>query len=129
MVVEKDLLEKIYVKTDIDETTMCFRYMGGNNGKQYGRMYAWGKTWSVHRVMYHIFFGDIPANKEVHHLCGRRNCCNIAHLTLVTHRENIIQTAQYEQLRWQRLHDLVAVNLDLVLFGVTHVASTDLCTL
>jgi hypothetical protein len=84
---------------------------------------------SVHRVIYHIFFGDIPEDREVHHTCGTRECCNIAHLKLVTHRENIIQTPQYEQLRWERLQDLVAADPLLGLCGFTHVTSTDLRTL
>src|SRR5262249_20332812 len=99
MVVERVTLERIYGKTHIDEATLCFLYNGGTNGKQYGRMYAQGKMQSVHRVMYHIFFGDIPPDKEVHHTCGTRNCCNIAHLALVSHRHNVILTPQYTQLR------------------------------
>jgi hypothetical protein len=126
MSLEKSLLERIYAKVDIDEITLCFRYMGGNNGKQYGRTYARGKNWGVHRLIYTIFFGPIPTEKEVHHLCGTRNCCNIAHLQLVTHRENVIKTPQYEQRRWERLQDLLGAHLDLALLGVTHVKSTDL---
>jgi hypothetical protein len=129
MSIESDLLQRIYAKTDIDGDTMCFHYIGGNNGKQYGRMYAGGKMHSVHRLMYELFFGAIPADREVHHLCGTRNCCNIAHLALVTHRENIIRTPQYEQRRWERLQDLVGAHLDLALLGVTHVTSMELRTL
>jgi hypothetical protein len=92
-------------------------------------MWVRGKMQSVHRVIYHLFFGAIPEDREVHHLCGTRNCCNIAHLALVTHRENIIRTPQYEQLRWERLQDLVAADPLLGLCGFTHVTSSDLCTL
>src|SRR5215831_7925184 len=129
MVIEQDLLEKIYGKIDIDEATMCFHYLGGDNGQQYGRMYADRKMQSVHRVMYHIFFGDIPPDKEVHHLCGVRSCCNIAHLALVTHRQNVILTPQYTQLRWERLQALVETRLDLMHWGITHVTSTELWSL
>ena len=122
---DRDTLEKIYGKIHIDEETLCFRYVGGTNGQQYGRMYARGKNHSVHRVMYDIFHGPIPADKEIHHLCGTRSCCNIAHLALVSHRENIIQIPQYAQLRWERLYALVAAHLDLALCGVTHLTSTD----
>src|SRR5215467_6028998 len=129
MVIEQDLLQKIYGRIDIDEDTLCFRYVGGDNGQDYGRMWAHGKNHSVHRVMYHIFFGDIPADKEVHHTCGVRSCCNIAHLALVTHRQNVILTPQYTQLRWERLQALVETRLDLMHWGITHVTSTDLGSL
>jgi hypothetical protein len=124
MAIEQDLLQKIYGRIHIDEDTMCFHYIGGDNGQDYGRMWAHGKNHSVHRVMYGVFHGPIPPDKEVHHLCGVRNCCNIAHLTLVSHRENIILTPQYAQLRWERLQALVETHPDLALCGVTHLTST-----
>jgi hypothetical protein len=40
-----------------------------------------------------------------------------------------MRTRQYEQLRWERLQDLVGAHLDLALLGVTQVTSTDLRTL
>jgi hypothetical protein len=48
---------------------------------------------------------------------------------LVTHRQNVILTPQYTQLRWERLQALVETHPDLALWGMTHVTSTDLYTL
>ena len=124
MAIEQDLLQKIYGRIHIDDATLYFRYVGGDNGQDYGRMWAHGKNHSVHRVMYDLFHGPIPPDKEVHHRCGVRNCCNIAHLALVSHRDNIILTPQYTQLRWERLQALVEAHLDLALCGVTHLTST-----
>src|SRR5215467_4568593 len=129
MILEKELLEKIYGRIHIDEDTMCFHYLGGDNGQDYGRMWTRGRNHSVHRLMQEIFHGPIPPDKEVHHTCGVRSCCNIAHLALVTHRDNIILTPQYTQLRWERLQALVETHLDLALCGVTHLTSTDLWSL
>jgi len=129
MVIEQDLLQKIYGRIDIDDDTLCFRYVGGDNGQDYGRMYADRKMQSVHRVMYGIFHGPMPPDKEVHHTCGVRSCCNIAHLELVTHRQNVILTPQYTQLRWERLQTLVETRVDLMHWGITHVTSTDLWSL
>jgi hypothetical protein len=129
MAIEQDLLQKIYERIDIDEDTLCFRYVGGDNGQNYGRMWAHGKNHSVHRVMYGIFHGPLPPDKEVHHTCGIRNCCNIAHLALVSHRDNVILTPQYTQLRWERLQALVETHPDLALWGITHVTSTELWSL
>jgi hypothetical protein len=119
----------MYGRIHIDEDTRCFHYMGGDNGQDYGRMWTRGKNHSVHRLMQEIFHGPIPADKEVHHTCGVRNCCNIAHLALVSHRNNVILTPQYTQLRWERLQALVEAHLDLTLCGITHVTSTDLWSL
>src|SRR5262245_40126094 len=129
MAIEQDLLQRIYANIAIDDETLCFRYLGGDNGQDYGRMWTRGKHHSVHRLMQEIFHGPIPAEKEVHHTCGVRNCCNIAHLALVSHRHNVILTPQYTQLRWERLQALVETHLDLTLCGTTHVTSTDLYTL
>ena len=85
MFIEKELLTKIYAKLDIDEETMCWWYTGSTNGKGYGRTYhKWeadkkGRNYGVHRLMYEVFHGPIPENREVHHICGVRNCCNPAH--------------------------------------------------
>jgi hypothetical protein len=126
MCIEKELLEKIYDKVEIDEKTLCFNYTGGTNRKQYGRIWAHGKIYSVHRLMYETFFGEIPADKDVHHICGIRNCCNPGHLEVISHRENVARIGRYEQLRWQRLQDLLSVNFDLILSGETRITSTDL---
>lgn len=126
MFTEKKLLKRIYAKVETDENKLCFKYTGGTNGKQYGRIWARGKNHSVHRLMYQIFFGEIPKDKEVHHTCGVRNCCNPAHLELISHRENVARIGRYEQLRWQRLQVLLAVNSELSLFGETWMTSTTL---
>src|SRR5215510_6105463 len=129
MILEKELLEKIYGRIHIGEDTMCFHYLGGDNGQEYGRMWTRGKNHSVHRLMQEIFHGPIPPDKEVHHTCGVRNCCNIAHLALVSHRHNVILTPQYTQLRWERLQTLVETRLDLMHWGIRHVTSTDVWSL
>jgi hypothetical protein len=76
-----------------------------------------------------LFHGPIPPDKEVHHTCGVRSCCNIAHLELVTHRQNVLQIPHYTQLRWERLQALVEAHLDLMHWGITQLSSTDLCRL
>ena len=93
MILDRELLEKIYGRIDIDEDTLCFHYLGGDNGQNYGRMWTRGKNHSVHRLMQEIFHGPLPPDKEVHHTCGVRNCCNIAHLALVSHRDKVFAAA------------------------------------
>ena len=129
MAIEKQILQKIYAKIDIDEDSMCWRYTGGNNGKNYGRIYARGKLHGVHRLIYEIFHGSIPEDKEVHHVCSVRSCCNPAHLRLISHRENTALTQAYETLRLQRLQLFIDEYPQLELVGSMTVSSTKLASL
>src|SRR5215831_7175665 len=47
-----------------------------------------GKSSLAHRVAWQRERGLIPADQEVHHLCGNRACCAVEHLELVTRREH-----------------------------------------
>lgn len=47
------------------------------------------RTLLAHRVYYEFFFGAIPAESEIDHLCRVRACVNPEHLELVSHRENM----------------------------------------
>ncbi len=129
MSIERQILQKIYGKIDIDEATMCWRYTGGNNGKDYGRVYARGKLHGVHRLIYEIFHGPVPEGKEVHHVCCARSCCNPAHLRLVSHRENTALTQANETLRLQRLQLFIDEYPQLEFVGSMTVSSTKLASL
>ena len=130
MAIEKKILQKIYGKINIDEATMCWRYTGGNNGKnRYGRVYARGKMHGVHRLIYEIFHRQVPEGKEVHHVCDVRNCCNPAHLEATTHQRNAALTRAYKALRRERLPLLSDAYPQLELVGSIIVASNQLAEL
>jgi len=58
----------------------------------YGRMRrADQKNRAVHRLVYELLVGPIPAHLEPDHLCRQRNCARPDHLELVTHRENTMR--------------------------------------
>lgn len=46
------------------------------------------RTVYVHRLAYELWVGPIPDGFDVHHLCGRRDCFNPAHLELMGAREH-----------------------------------------
>lgn len=57
----------------------CWLWQGATiNG--YGRVYHAGENWSVHRLTYTLFRGEIPQGAVLRHLCHQPACCNPDHL-------------------------------------------------
>ena len=56
----------------------------------YGRVYVAGRNVFVHRVVWTVANGPIPPELVIDHICRVRNCVNVAHLRVVTTRENTI---------------------------------------
>lgn len=93
-----DLIDRILSRTNEacrGYNTPCWEWSGPTSGTKeqtrgwgYGRISVSGSMSATHVVMYVCFFGYIPNNKQVDHLCNNRLCCNPDHLELVTHREN-----------------------------------------
>lgn len=94
------IIEKIEARCDIVDTgfviemkpSPCHLWNGPTSGNGrgggYGRMSLNGHTVAVHLVTFTHYFGYIPGNKQVDHLCNQRLCCNPQHLELVTHLTN-----------------------------------------
>lgn len=45
-----------------------------------------------HRVAYWLAVGPVPAGKVLDHLCRNRACINVAHLEVVSSRENVMRS-------------------------------------
>ena len=72
----------------------CWLWTGHVNRKGYGMIAdADGRYREVHRVVYEIEVGPVPAGLELDHLCRNPRCVNPAHLDPVTHRENVLRGA------------------------------------
>lgn len=72
--------------------TGCWQWNGWTNQHGYGRVGAGGRGGAsllVHRVLFEIVAGPIPAGLELDHLCRNHRCVNPAHLEPVTHAENM----------------------------------------
>lgn len=67
----------------------CWLWKGAITVAGYGRFNGQGGRYQAHRMAYTLTLGEIPAGKELDHLCRVRNCVNPNHLEPVTHRENI----------------------------------------
>lgn len=63
-------------------------HSGNGRGGYYGRISVNGQTCAVHIVVFTHYYGYIPGNRQVDHLCFQRACCNPLHLDLVTNTKN-----------------------------------------
>ena len=72
-----------------DISDPCILWERGSTTAGYGAMNFRGRTGErMHRVVWIAVNGDIPDDKQVNHMCGRRPCCNPRHLYLGTQQEN-----------------------------------------
>ena len=72
----------------IDTTGPCWEWEGCRV-VGYGKVYAGGRTWRVHRLVWELLVGPIPDGMVLDHLCHNRACSNPDHLQVTTQRENI----------------------------------------
>lgn len=94
------IIERIQERTRISDTgfqldgvtSPCYLWTGPTSGEGrgggYGRMSLNSQTVAVHLVAYTHYFGYIPGNKQIDHLCNQRLCWNKDHLEMVTHKTN-----------------------------------------
>jgi hypothetical protein len=116
---QKNILDRICSKVHMDEKTGCWLFTGGKNKQGYGRIYFEGQMRLVHKVMIEQTHQiNIPEDLEVNHLCYVRACCNPDHLTIVTHKRNVLLAEQYVVLRQERFRALLDASLELEFFGV-----------
>lgn len=78
------MIEKIFLPGN-----GCWVWTGQKNDAGYGKITVKGKPLYAHRVAYELWVGNIPADKEIDHLCNNKSCINFEHLETVTHQENI----------------------------------------
>lgn len=76
--------------------TGCWEVQGFNKkghgdpaARGYGGMYYRGKNWRSHRLAFFLATGSIDPKLDVMHSCDNPPCCNPAHLSQGTRRQNI----------------------------------------
>jgi hypothetical protein len=70
----------------------CWQWTGGHIRSGYARATFRGRTIYVHRLMYVVFRGPIPAKMVMDHLCNNRKCVNPKHLKVTTSRDNLFRS-------------------------------------
>lgn len=83
--IEDRIREKI---PDPDPVTGCQEWMGLRN-HGYGYIGLNYKMIRVHRKVWELKHGPIPKGLHVLHRCDNPPCCNLEHLFLGTHQENM----------------------------------------
>ncbi len=73
------------------KTNTCWLWTGYVARDGYGRYWAGDKPVVAHRAVYGVLVGEVPAGKQLDHLCRNRTCVNPTHLEPVTQRENILR--------------------------------------
>lgn len=69
--------------------TGCIEFVGARNDKGYGHIRDGSKTLIATRVVWEDSHGEIPEHLHVLHHCDNPPCCNVEHLFLGTHLDNI----------------------------------------
>lgn len=70
----------------------CWKWLGHKHNEGYGLIKKGNKSYRVHRIMYELLVGTIPAGMELDHLCRNTSCVNPKHMEVVTGRENILRS-------------------------------------
>ncbi len=91
--------KKFKEKIKIDTESGCWVWTGPRHPKGYGHFSVHGRHFYAHRYIMEFINGPIPKDKELHHMCGRKECVNPRHLEIVTHAENMRKAVRKDSWR------------------------------
>lgn len=92
------------ILNNIEKTDTCWNWTGSINSKGYGELYAGGKRYLAHRVVYENLVGKIYFGRVIDHLCRNTRCVNPQHLEVVTNSENILRGNSPSGLNKRKTH-------------------------
>ena len=90
--------ELIKLLEKIEEDGDHWMWKGRHNIFGYGNVSFRGKYEYIHRLFFVIFKGNLPYGYDVHHkkLCGRKLCCNPAHMKKLPHEDHAKVTNRHK---------------------------------
>lgn len=83
---EEELASRILARTSPEGD--CLVWRGCRTERGYGRVRFRGKADWVHRVIWILTVGDIPAGLTIDHLCYNPPCVNVKHMRVVSRQVN-----------------------------------------
>ena len=84
----------------IIKTKGCWLWTGSKNLSGYGKVYIAKRTYLVHRIVWRIFYGNIPDGLCVLHKCDVRSCVNPEHLFIGTITDNYNDMLRKRRSAW-----------------------------
>ena len=75
----------------VEKTPTCWNWTGSLGSGGYGQVQLKSMNHRAHRVAWEWLRGPIPEDRQIDHLCRNRRCVNVAHMELVTLRENVLR--------------------------------------
>jgi hypothetical protein len=67
----------------------CWIWKGGKYSSGYGYFTYLGDKYMIHRLMYELWYGEIPKGLIIRHMCNNPECCFPEHLKIGTQKENM----------------------------------------
>jgi hypothetical protein len=98
----RTLQARIAERTTIDPLSGCHIWEGTRSRGGYPRMSLHGKTHALHRLLWTLRYGPIPAGLELCHRCDERRCINPDHHFVDTHQANMDDMRQKRRARLER---------------------------
>ena len=80
------MLDRFWSK--VERTKSCWNWKAATYRDGYGIFGLDGGVVRAHRLAYELLVGEIPIDKELHHICKNKLCVNPYHLEAITHREH-----------------------------------------
>lgn len=76
-------------KLDKTAPNGCWEWTRAVKSNGYGVVWMGGRCHHTHRVAYALAVGPLTEGLDVRHACDNRKCCNPAHLSLGTRKQNM----------------------------------------
>ncbi len=104
-------ISRVFNKVEVDPVTGCWNWTGAKlRGVDYGVIRYRRKTEYVHRLLYAWLISPIPlrvygsTNELDHVVCDNPPCCNPFHLSLVSHKVNMLRGGNPPSLNARKTH-------------------------
>ncbi|PXH62351.1 HNH endonuclease signature motif containing protein [Klebsiella variicola] len=95
---------RLLSKVEKDLETGCWIFTGSRLPSGYGILWNGARPTGAHRISFQLYKGEIPAGKEIDHICNNRSCVNPAHLQAISHKENIHKSSTLMGVNARKSH-------------------------